>query len=179
LEELIQVSDKWYLLGLRLNVHPGTLDSIRQEYLMTGTVSCLCGMLQAWLKSTKPYPTWKALIDGLRSETVREMLLGEQLKGKYAADRQSTCTGSSNSSGIYICGITYYCELFTCIHQAKIAMATEPIKFKEYFLLDYTSFTVFCVKYIHNSSTDSSSRAGGSGPASQAMAGPLFGQTST
>ena len=109
MEELVQVSDKWYLLGLRLNVHPGTLDSIRQEYLMTGTVSCLCGVLQAWLKGTKPYPTWKALVNALRSETVGEMQLGEQLKGKYAADRQST--GSSNSSGI-LCGIIYYCELF-------------------------------------------------------------------
>ena len=104
MEELVQVSDKWYLLGLRLNVHPGTLDSIRQEHSMSGTASFLCSMLQTWLKSTNPYPTWKVLADALRSETVGEMLLGEQLKGKYDADIDRQSTGSSNSSGNNYCG---------------------------------------------------------------------------
>ena len=112
MEELVQVSDKWYLLGLRLNVHPGTLESIRQEYLMTGTVSCLCGVLQAWLKGTKPYPTWKALVNALRSETVGEMLLGEQLKGKYAADRQSQVLPI-----LQVYYEFYYCELFISTKQ--------------------------------------------------------------
>ena len=76
--ELRPVSDKWFCLGLQLQVPYETLQCIKIENSKDG---CLLQMLTVWLKCCNPPPTWNILTKAL--ETVGERLLAQQLRGKY------------------------------------------------------------------------------------------------
>ena len=60
-KELCSVSHKWKFIGLELR-HPGlvTLENIMAQYPGDPTER-LCEMLECWLKSTDPDPTWERL----------------------------------------------------------------------------------------------------------------------
>ena len=79
-EELIDVSSKWYNIGLQLNLQPGVLDHIKEH---KDANSCLREMLKHWLKGVHPSPTWKLLIKALKSRSVSEADLAKRLKRKY------------------------------------------------------------------------------------------------
>ena len=79
-EELIDVSSKWYNIGLQLSLQPGVLDRIKEH---KDANSCLCEMLKLWLKGVHPSPTWKLLIKALKSRSVSEADLAKRLKRKY------------------------------------------------------------------------------------------------
>ena len=79
-EELIDVSTKWYNIGLQLNLQPGALDHIKEH---KDANSCLREMLKHWLKGVHPSPTWKLLIKALKSRSVSEADLAKRLKRKY------------------------------------------------------------------------------------------------
>jgi len=75
------VSDKWYFLGVQLQVPIETLKGIRRE---TPTMSeCLLEMLTCWVKHTNPLPTWEALAEALESPPLGERTLAQQLRYKY------------------------------------------------------------------------------------------------
>ena len=81
--ELYPLSDKWYPLGVQLQVPIGTLRCIKKEhFLMT---DCLLEMLIAWLKCTDPPPSGIVLIEALESPPVGERLLAQQLRAKYCS----------------------------------------------------------------------------------------------
>ena len=89
-EELVDVSSKWYNIGLQLNLQPGDLDNIKlTEHV--DVRSCLCEMLKLWLK--RGHPTWQLLVEGLNSRSVSEMELAKQLKKKYCKKIATDQTG--------------------------------------------------------------------------------------
>jgi len=78
--ELHPISDKWYSLGIQLQVPVGILRCIRRDYL---TVSeRLLEMLTSWLKCTNPQPSLEALAEALESAPVAEKSLAKQLREK-------------------------------------------------------------------------------------------------
>ena len=79
--ELHPVSDKWYSLGVQLQVPIETLKCIRRENLSMS--ERLLEMLTVWLKCTNPPPTWNILTEALESAPVGERLLAQQLRDKY------------------------------------------------------------------------------------------------
>ena len=76
----MDVSADWYDLGLQLKVGIGTLKSIRTEF--SAPKHQLREMLNAWL-ATGDNPSWKALIDALRSKMVGASQLASALETKY------------------------------------------------------------------------------------------------
>ena len=71
--ELHCISDKWYSLGVQLEVPIGILRCIRRE---NPTMSeCLLEMLTTWLNCTNPSPTLEALAEALESPPVGERTL--------------------------------------------------------------------------------------------------------
>ena len=83
LEELADgVSSKWYLIGIQLNVSTDKLDSQQQNG--TDCKALLCNVLLTWIKTGKA--TWEALTEALRSDTVEEMALAEQLRSGYCME---------------------------------------------------------------------------------------------
>ena len=79
--ELYPVYDKWFPLGVQLQVSIETLNSIQSNNRTTA--ECLLEMLTVWLKCTNPPPTWNILIEALESSPVGENLLAQQLRHKY------------------------------------------------------------------------------------------------
>ena len=79
-KELLDVSHKWFDIGLELKLSVGTLERLRHQYPDTST--CLREMLLEWLKKVDPPPTWEGLACALESRVVGEPRLGEQLRTK-------------------------------------------------------------------------------------------------
>ena len=89
-EELIDVSSKWYNIGLQLNLQAGDLDNIKlTEHV--DVRSCLCEMLKMWLR--RGHPTWQLLVKALNSRSVSENDLAKQLKRKYCKKIATDQTG--------------------------------------------------------------------------------------
>ena len=61
---LYDVREKWYDIGIELEIDAKELDIIRDKFADPGT--CLLEMIKIWLKSINPQPTWKTLADVLR-----------------------------------------------------------------------------------------------------------------
>ena len=81
-EELLDVSSRWFDIGLKLKLSVGTLESVRDQYPRPSTA--LREMLLHWLKKVDPPPTWEGLACALESRTVGEPRLAEQLRTKYS-----------------------------------------------------------------------------------------------
>ena len=98
--ELHPVSDKWFSLGVQLQVPIETLKCIRRENLpMT---EHLLEMLTVWLKCTNPPPTWNILTEALESPPVGERLLAQQLRDKYCPRTERGETHSCPTQGQFI-----------------------------------------------------------------------------
>ena len=80
LGEVLDMSTEWYDLGLQLKVRIGTLDTIQADF--TAAKHRLREMLKAWL-TTGDNPSWKTLIDALRSRMVGASQLAAALETKY------------------------------------------------------------------------------------------------
>ena len=98
-ERLFGVSNKWYDIGLQLRLNADTLDNI--EGNSGSTQHCLREMLKKWLRKVNPYPTWKAVVDALKSVVVGEETLAQQLEDKYCK-QDSTRSLLSAQPGGYI-----------------------------------------------------------------------------
>ena len=90
--ELFDASPKWYDVGLELKVSVATLDSIRDQF--SDPKDCFREALKCWLKST-PKPTWRVLVDALRSHTVDEKQLADNLEAKHCSNPGGKTQGKS------------------------------------------------------------------------------------
>ena len=89
LEETLTSSTKWYEIGLRLKVPVDKLDSIRSQF--SDSKGFLCEMLKEWLKgAARSRPTWRALVEALRSQTVGEPKLADQLEAKHCQSERKS-----------------------------------------------------------------------------------------
>ena len=80
MEEVLDVSAKWYHLGLQLKLKTGTLDRIRTQF--HDPRDQLLEMLKTWL-TTSDNTSWKTLTDALRSRSVGASQLAGVLETKY------------------------------------------------------------------------------------------------
>ena len=76
---LIEISHKWYSVGLQLKVKPSVLKRIRSQY--SNPVEQLCEMLSELLSGIDPYPNWEALARALESRSVSEGRLASKVRG--------------------------------------------------------------------------------------------------
>ena len=75
---LWDVRYKWDKLGRQLNLRHSDIESIR-----TNHGDHFTAMLSQWLTRRNPVPTWKVLIEALKSRPVDEEALAENLATKY------------------------------------------------------------------------------------------------
>ena len=93
--ELLDVSAQWYPLGLQLNVKTKTLEWIRRQY--QNFSHQLREMLKVWL-ITNDKPSWKTLMDALRSRSVGASQLASVLETKYClVEENEVDIGSSDN----------------------------------------------------------------------------------
>ena len=67
---------RWYNIGLNLNIPIGNLE----VYKELSPDEALREVLKTWLRQTNPAPTWSKLIEALRSPTVGEYQLAQELE---------------------------------------------------------------------------------------------------
>ena len=89
MEELNNIHAKWDDIGLQLRITVGTLDAIKEQY--DDASHCLRETLTTWLKTCPSPPTWKSIVDALRSSTLGEVRLAADLEQKYCST-QDTAT---------------------------------------------------------------------------------------
>ena len=97
LEEVHDAHGNWYGIGLRLGLEQTVLQGVEKEY--SRTEEMLREMLGYWLKQVTPMPSWVALIEALRSKTVKEPSLAKQLEKRHI---------SPHSKGIIINNIALH-----------------------------------------------------------------------
>jgi len=89
LEETLTSSTRWYEIGLQLKVPVNKLDGIRSQF--RDCKGCLCEMLKEWLRGTaRSRPAWGVLVEALRSQTVGEPKLADQLEAKYCQSERKS-----------------------------------------------------------------------------------------
>ena len=86
------VKDKWFNIGLELNIPFQILYAIRRKY-NGNAAHCLSEMLKKWLISTSPPPTWSGLLQALSSEPVGERRLVEEIRRQYCHEDGEQATG--------------------------------------------------------------------------------------
>ena len=77
--KLYAVNTEWYNLGLELGQRPSTLDSIEAKY-NSDPSQCFRQVLKEWLKGISPPPTWRAVVEALKSPTVRQYQVAQQIE---------------------------------------------------------------------------------------------------
>ena len=85
---LVEISYKWYDIGLQLKMKPSALRRIRSQY--SDPVECLREMLSDWLIGIAPYPTWEALAQALESRTVKEGRLAKKVRETFVVSGTTT-----------------------------------------------------------------------------------------
>ena len=116
LQEAYEARNKWYDIGLGLKVSVATLDGIKSQ--SDDPKDCLRETLKPWLKGTDPKPTWRALVEALKSCIVEEHQLAKRLEAKYG------CDSKAQGEGTLVCvndGALYIKLLAACVcpHQVK------------------------------------------------------------
>ena len=84
---------KWYEIGLQLGVSVGTLDAIKKDNHTTS--DCLIKTITIWLKTCPSLPTWSNIVNALRSCTVGEVRLAEDLETKYCSTQDTSVAATS------------------------------------------------------------------------------------
>ena len=76
---ILSAHSKWYDVGLELGIIADTLDAIKKD--CQSCKDCYIEMLKQWLRSDLR-PSWSVLADALRSPSVEEGALADQLPPK-------------------------------------------------------------------------------------------------
>lgn len=108
LEALIDAQNDSYVLGLSLRLPPNEIDGIHSTYSYPR--HRLLHVIIAFLKQVHPRPTWKVIVDALRSPIVNLPVLAATVEEAHFPDCTSTCdrTATGMSIPFYI---LYSCEL--------------------------------------------------------------------
>ena len=79
-EVLVDICHRWKFIGIALDVEHTILKRIECEFPNRPQES-LVEIVEEWLKSCDP--TWKGLANALRSRTVQETQLADDIEAKY------------------------------------------------------------------------------------------------
>ena len=104
INELNPVCDKWYKIGVQLEVPIPNLRNIARD-----SMDPLCDTLDFWMRNG-PSPSWRCLVDALKTPSVGEKQLAEEIERKYcSSENQTICVelGASVQAayhqGTYVC----------------------------------------------------------------------------
>ena len=85
MNELFEVRDKWYHLGVQLSMRTSDLKAIRTQY-HNDPDDCLLEMLSQWLSITTPPPTWQIVVDVLCSTAISRPLVAQAISKKHCME---------------------------------------------------------------------------------------------
>ena len=139
LRVLLDKAAKWYTIGLSLDMSPGELDTIKAD--CSGAEECLTKAIRKWHSNADPRPTWRALIDALKTRAVSESVLARQLEEKYFPNETISTLGSECKASVEVAR-----QSLIKIKQSFAALLKNvAVKFKSKQDLDLEVFRFFIV----------------------------------
>ena len=88
LEELQEAMNKAYILGLKMNLPSHELDAIKKTY--PDPREFLLQVILAFLRQAEPRPTWRVIVDALKSPAVNLTALAERVEIAHFPDSTAT-----------------------------------------------------------------------------------------
>jgi hypothetical protein len=114
IEDVHDAVDKWHNIGIQLGLHESELKSIESNYPRQN--DRLREMICKWLQNK--VATWGKMVSALKSRTVGEGYLAEQLESKYCVPLQRmtlTATKISKSTKVSASKSNNYACIFNII----------------------------------------------------------------
>ena len=87
-EELLEAMNQAYMLGLVLKLPPHVVDAISAAY--TNARDRFLQVILAFLRQAEPRPTWRVIVDALRSPAVNLTALAERVEAAHFPDPTAT-----------------------------------------------------------------------------------------
>ena len=149
--ELHEVRDKWYHLGVQLNMKTSDLNAIRSQYL-NNPDDCLLEMLSVWLSRTEPSPpSWQRVVDALSSPAVERLDVAEKIRIFYWCQQGDIETSLTKTPTVFLSKEEILAENKTLEDEFEFLKSavyklvrTEPV---DVFIFELTSFRVNEKKY--------------------------------
>ena len=88
LEELLDAQNHAHLLGLMMNVKPRDVEAIQATYQQPK--DRLLHIIIAFLQQAEPRPTWRAIVDALKSPVVGLTALAKRVEAAHFPDPTAT-----------------------------------------------------------------------------------------
>ena len=88
LEEIIEAQNHSYMLGLKLKLPPHLVDSIKAQY--SDPRDRLLHVLLEFMRQTEPRPTWRVIVDALKSPAVNLPHLAERVEAAHSPEPTAT-----------------------------------------------------------------------------------------
>ena len=103
---LHSVSHKWYTIGVQLEVPTFQLKNIEKK--VSDSMDQLLDTLDCWMNNNSS-PSWRHLVDALKTPSVGEKRLAEEIEERYCDPEESSCkepgalVNSKCHQGMYVC----------------------------------------------------------------------------
>ena len=81
LEELTEAQNCAYLLGFMFGIKPSEVEAIQTMY--QNPKERLCQIILAFLRQAEPPPTWRAIVNALKSKTVNLTALAKRVEAAH------------------------------------------------------------------------------------------------
>ena len=88
LEELLDAQNSAHLFGLMINIKPRDVEAIQTTYQQPK--DRLLHIILMFLNQEEPRPTWRVIVDALRTDTVNLRRLAMRLEAAHFPDSTST-----------------------------------------------------------------------------------------
>ena len=88
LEEIVEAENRSYRLGLKLKLPSHVVDSIKTQY--SDPRDMLLQVLLEFMRQTEPRPTWRVIVDALRSPAVNLPHLAERVEAAHFPNPSAT-----------------------------------------------------------------------------------------
>lgn len=95
-DELLPAQSQSYVLGLMLKLPPHVLDGIHSSH--SSPTDRLLHVLMEFLKQSESRPTWRAIVDALRSPAVNLPQLALKMETTHCLKHPLTCAVQSDTS---------------------------------------------------------------------------------
>ena len=87
-EELLEAMNQAYVLGLKMNLPTHEVDAISAAY--TNARDRLLQVILVFLRRAEPRPTWRVIVDVLKSPAVNLTALAERVEAAHFPDLTAT-----------------------------------------------------------------------------------------
>ena len=114
LEELTEAQNSANLLGFMFSIKPSEVEAIQAMY--QNPKERLCQIILAFLRQAEPPPTWRAIVNALRSKTVNLTALAKRVEAAHFPDPTASRDPPTTTSGESVTDVsnTVHCSLNSC-----------------------------------------------------------------